>query len=155
MPPRAAQTLLFRCVEGHSAEACAALYGIGLPQWQVLFLDAARALTGETQALPDAERTRRAHLLFAAFEGNGAEDPLAPALRALAAQKDDVRALLLAAEQAAAASPARARETWLRRAAVVAIIAISLFVWWRDRDKPPPSADPRTRQLPLPRQGLR
>lgn len=155
LPPRAAQTLLFRCVERRTAEGCAALYGIGLEQWKLLFFEAARGLVGEVDPLPDAQRVGLAAQLHAAFEGTAEPAELAhllTPLRRLVEHREEIERLRAEAERAAAASPARARETWLRRLAVVAIIAVSLFVWLRDRDKPPPPVDPRTRQLPLPRQ---
>jgi hypothetical protein len=150
MPPRAAQTLMFRCLEMQTAEECAALYGIGLPQWNILFLEAARALTGESSLLGDAERRALADELYRQCElllTPGAPEPatLDPRIVRLAAlvhHREEVRRLIVEAERTAAQSPARRREGWLRRAAVVAIIGVSLFVWMRDRDKPP---EPPTR----------
>jgi hypothetical protein len=146
MPPRSAQTLVFRCVDGQSPEACAALYGIGLPQWQVLFLEAARHLAGLRQPLPDAERLALAPRLENALqEGDPKLATLTLPLSDLIRQRDEVRALIAAAELAAAQSPERNRETWLRRVAVVLIIAVSIYVWWRDKDKPPETPGMRAR----------
>lgn len=156
MPSRAAQTLIFHCVEGRSAPECAALYGIGLAQWEILFLEAARALAGDTAPLEDGARRSLAGQLQRAGETEPPADsklvPLLALLRSLTEQRDEVQRLLLEAERAAAASPARAREAWLRRLAVAAIIAVSLFVWLREREQPP---TPPPRHFPLPPPGVR
>lgn len=183
MPSRAAQTLIFRCIERRTARACAALYGIGLPQWHVLYFEAARALAGDTSLLPDDVRTCRAELLQRAAEvvpgpantyfllrdedappPTAGEPELADAalrdpavarwvalLKSLTDQREEVHQLMLETERVAAASPARAREGWLRRLAVVAIIAVSLFVWLRERNK---AAPPAPSHFPLPPRGL-
>ena len=151
MPPRAAQTLVFRCVEGRSAAECAALYGIGLPQWQLLFLDAARSLVGQSAPLDDQARPDLAQRLQRLLDEGGSEpDPLVDRLRGLTEHRDEVRRLTLAAEEAAARSPARQREGWLRRIAVVLIIVASIYVWLRDKGATPapgprdrPTAEPR------------
>lgn len=125
MNPRAAQTLIFRCVENRSDAECAALYGVGQPQWRALYFEAARALVGEVSALPDSERGTLSPRLIAA-------------LADLTTHAEEVQRLRVEAEQAAAVSPARARETWTRRAAIALIIGVSLFVWLRERNAPPP-----------------
>ncbi|GEM_PF-2173372 len=135
MNPRAAQTLIFACVEGRPVEECAALYGVGLPQWEVLFFEAARGLLGQTQPLSDADRRAQATAL-----ASSAPSPLSDALASLAAHADEVQRLRIEAERAAALSPARARETWVRRVAVALIIGVSLFVWLRERNAPTPAA---------------
>lgn len=152
MPSRAAQTLIFRCVEGRSPAECAALYGIGVPQWEVLFFDATRALVQDATPLDAA--TRRAHAAQLQAELTSAialPSPLSltTAVSALTRHAEEVQRLRAEAEKAAAASPARARETLLRRVAVAAIVAVSLFVWMRERNKPP---TPTPSHFPLPPQ---
>jgi hypothetical protein len=70
----------------------------------------------------------------------------------LSLHREEVHRLLVEAERAAAASPARAREGWLRLIAVALIVAVSLFVWLRERNKPPPAA-PSHFPLPPPAVG--
>ena len=146
MPSRSAQTLVFRCVDGRSPSECAALYGVGLPQWEVLFLEAARQLVGQPAPLYDGTLEALASQLQRALSG---EDPqladLVNPLRALTAEREEVRRLIAAAEAAAAHSPAQTRELWLRRVAVVLIIVASIYVWLRDRDKPPEPQGTRSR----------
>src|ERR1700752_1852828 len=59
IPPRSAQLLTFRCVEGKSLEDCAALYGVS------------------TQAL-GVHLLRAASQLRVALEDPGAKDPVLP-----------------------------------------------------------------------------
>jgi hypothetical protein len=135
---RAAQVLIFRCLEGRPPQECAALYGVDVPQWEILFLDAARALASDTAPLDDSIRKTLARRLQAELATPVAEPlPATKAVAALSANAQEVQRLLAEAEQRAAASPERAREGWIRRLAVVLIIGVSLFVWLRERNKPP------------------
>ncbi len=159
MPSRAAQTLILRCLEGRSIQTCAELYGIGVSQWQILFFDAARALAADARPIPDPQRAVLADRLqraLVSLQHDEAGDallrdpviaPLAALLQSLVDQREEVQRLLLEAERVAASAPARVRETWLRRLAVVVIIAVSLFVWLRERNKTPA---PNPSHFPLP-----
>ena len=141
MPPRMAQTLIFHCVEGRTPGECAELYGVGLPQWQILFFEAARALAGEAAALPDEARTSSAPRLVETLRGADPEpSALVFPLRELIREREEVQRLILEAERAAAHSPERRRNDWLRRVAMVAIIVVSILIWLRDRA--PASAPP-------------
>jgi len=152
MPSRSALVLTFHCLEGRSPGECAALYGIGLPEWEVLFFEAARALANQTEPLADAIRRPLATRLQAELAHPVAEPlPASAAAAALILHREEVHRLRVEAERAAASSPARAREAWLRRLAVAAIIAISLFVWLRERNKPPA---PTPSHFPLPPRGV-
>ena len=153
MPSRFAQALIFHCVEGRTAPECAALYGIGVPQWEILFLDAACALASQPAPLTDAARlTLATHVQADLAQPPSAALPASRAAQALILHREEVHRLLLETERAAAASPARAREGWLRRLAVVLIIAVALFVWLRERNKPPP---PTQSHFPLPPREVR
>lgn len=68
-------------------------------------------------------------------------------LRALTQHKEAVRRRLVEAEEAAARSPARARETWLRRLAIIAILALSAWFYWKEQHKPPQPPPPAHRPL--------
>jgi hypothetical protein len=77
-------------------------------------------------------------------------------LRAIAAHRDAVRRRIADAEEAAARAPARARENWLRRAAILAILALSAWFYWTERQRPPkgtlpPRTLPRDFDAPQPR----
>ncbi len=149
MPSRSAQTLVLSCIEGRSPAECAALYGVDLPQWEILFFEAARALVADVKPLPDADRRRLATALQEQLRFDPSLVTLAPAaaIHALITHREEVHQLTVEAERAAAASPARAREGWLRRVAVVVIVAVSFFVWLRERNKAP---EPTPSHNPLP-----
>lgn len=68
--------------------------------------------------------------------------PLADALAALWANRDAVQRRLRDAEAEAARSPARAREAWLRRLAILLILALTAWFYWRERQAPPPRPPP-------------
>ncbi len=150
IPPRAAQVLGYRLLEGHDANACAEHYGVTAEAFDVLLLRSAHPLAarfGFAQPLPDdfAAEQAMATGLRAALESN-ADDPLAAPLRALAAEKDAVRALLLQAEEAYLRSPAAQRELWLRRLAIVVVLALSAWFWWREQESKKPHLEPRPGQ---------
>lgn len=69
--------------------------------------------------------------------------PLAELLAALATHRDGLKRRLADAEAAAARSPARAREVWLRRLAIAVILALTAYFYWRDQHAPPPPSLPR------------
>lgn len=64
--------------------------------------------------------------------------PLAQDLAALRANRDAVLQRLRNAEAEAARSPARTREVWLRRLAILLILALTAWFYWRERQAPPP-----------------
>ena len=135
------------------------MYGIGVPEWELLFFEAARALANETTPLSDLTRRNLATQLQAELANPGAKLlEVSSFIAALTLHREEVHRLVREAERAAAASPARAREGWLRRIAVVLIIAVSLFVWLRERNlelREGPKKSPATQShFPLPPRGL-
>lgn len=79
----------------------------------------------------------------AAAQGAGATRPLAELLAALATHRDGLKRRLAEAEAAAARSPTRTREVWLRRLAIAVILALTAYFYWRDQHAPPPPPLPR------------
>ncbi len=134
LPSRFAQTLIFHCLESRPPQECAALYGIDLPQWEILFWEAARGLARETAPLSDFQRRALAAQLQSELT-HPVPNPMraSVAAAALRVRREEVHRLLIEAERVAAESPARARDGWLRRLAVGVIIVVSILVWLRER----------------------
>ncbi|MDP3503446.1 MAG: hypothetical protein Q8S33_24140 [Myxococcales bacterium] len=146
--PRALQVLVARFVaktetgDGRSQAAFAAFYGVPEASAKVLLwravgeFDAALAGRPAPTPLPFEEEQRRADALCAALEA-----PLPPqsqelgktveALTSLHANASAIRERLARAEQAELSSPEYARETWLRRIAIVVVLAVSAWFYWQ------------------------
>jgi hypothetical protein len=136
--PRSAQALVFRLVERTPREACASLYGIRPEAWDVKLSRALEEFCGRPPhpAPPHDVETADAAALAAALEAG--EPPSEPRLallwRAALPLRDEgpaVRQALDAAAHADESSPARRREEWLRKAAIVAIVALTAFFYLR------------------------
>lgn len=147
--PRTLQVLLARFVartpdgDGRPFDAFAAFYGVPPSSAKVLLWRAVRefdaVLRGQPPPvpLPFELEARAAEALHAALES-----PLPPTSQELAGLIEPLRALtthaatlrerLAAAERAELESPAYARETWLRRIAIVLVLALSAWFYWRD-----------------------
>lgn len=143
MPPRHAQVLGVRCLEGRGRAEAAAHYRVPAQSYDLLLLRAARdlgaALEGAPPPRPDpfgveasAAQALREHLEHPP-PAAPAPEPLARALDALRSQGPEVRRELERLEAQDAASPARRRETHLRRAAVVAVLALTAWFLWQER----------------------
>ncbi|MBX7098468.1 MAG: hypothetical protein K1X89_12195 [Myxococcaceae bacterium] len=119
--PRSAQVLIAATLEGRSEAETAALYGLAAEPFATLLGRATDEL---------------AHTL---------EQPTAGLLEALRAEATALRTRLEALERAELASPAHRRELWLRRLAILAILALTGYYWWRDGTPPLPGPTPPSR----------
>jgi hypothetical protein len=136
--PRSAQALVLRLVEGTPREACAAAYGIRPESWDVKLNRALAEYCARPplEALPYAQEAADAQALGAALEtGSPPGDArLAHLWRAAQPLQENGAAVRRALDAAAAAdesSPARRREEWLRKAAILAIVALTAFFYLR------------------------
>lgn len=150
--PRSTQVLLARFVAptqtgaGRSRAAFAAHYGIDEAAADVLLFRAvaewrARRHGTTPTVLPDGEEARQAELLRLALDAPAQAGELAAvvaSLQALTTHAETLRQKLAEADDAEVRSPEYARETWLRRIAIVAILALSawfykaeLTTWWQ------------------------
>jgi hypothetical protein len=138
--PRSAQVLAHRLLDDRSREECAALYGLTLDQWDVLFLRSAqdfeRALGRSVRDLAtpeDGDVLAQAHRLA---------DALNPELRALAEHREELQRLIAQALRDYEASGAYRLETWARTLAIIVIVALTIYFYWRDEQgkKPVPYA---------------
>jgi len=146
--PRTLQVLVARFVaktderDGRSQSAFGTFYGIPEAAAKVLLwravveLEAALANRPAPGPLHFEEEQRKAETLCAALEA-----PLPPqspelgrlveSLTALHGSAAVLRERLARAEQAELSSPGYARETWLRRIAIVIVLAVSAWFYWQ------------------------
>jgi hypothetical protein len=146
--PRSLQVLLARFVAdgpggpGRAPEAFASFYGVDPAAADVLLWRAATEFeaqllgTAPPSPRPFTEEQRLARALGDALRAPPSTSshlaPLVDALRALSAHAAAIRERLTAAERAELESPEYARETWLRRAAIVLVLALSGWFYFKD-----------------------
>jgi hypothetical protein len=136
--PRSMQVLLNRFVvetprgPGRSAHDFAAFYGLQASAADLLLWRSAQDLDevlngSRPSPLRSFDEEQREAAALA--QSLAAEQPTGPGLSLLALRQHAaaLRAALAEAERAEARSPARARETWLRRVAIVAVLAVSAW----------------------------
>ncbi|MGE6762809.1 hypothetical protein ACQKGO_32665 [Corallococcus interemptor] len=155
LEPRTAAVLIRRLVERRTQEECAAWYGISSNAFSTLMLRAAVALArqlGQPARPPESpeEATAWERMLAMAVEKDTAPVPvpLAPVAslcRRMHAQGPEVEAALDQAARADADSPGRAREEWLRRLAVAALLALTAWLYWSRPPDPEPRPERRMR----------
>ncbi|CAM4473031.1 hypothetical protein HJC10_28385 [Corallococcus exiguus] len=155
LEPRTAAVLVRRLVERRPQAECAAWYGISSDAFSVLLLRSAVALArqlGQPARSPESpeEATAWERMLAMAVEKDTAPVPvpLAPVAwlcRRMHALGPEVEAALDKAAQADADSPGRAREEWLRRLAVAALLALTAWLYWSRPPEPEPRPERRMR----------
>ncbi|MDX2013529.1 MAG: hypothetical protein SFW67_25275 [Myxococcaceae bacterium] len=147
--PRSLQVLLARFVAegpsgpGRSAESFATFYGVDRQAAEMLLWRAATELEARLAGRPPPDPRPFADELVAArglAEALASPLPassprlvtLVDALRALSSHAPAIRERLAAAEKAELESPQYARETWLRRLAIVLVLALSGWFYFKD-----------------------
>lgn len=147
LPPREAQLLTLRFVEGAGLEGVSRAYGISAAAARIHTLRAARLLEvalerradHDAPVLPldapprsDAEDGREANALEEALAlPSPSASKLPTLLRALREHAPEIRRLSAELEARQRASPAQRRADLLRRAAVVALVALALWLYLR------------------------
>lgn len=155
LPYREAAFLLTRLTQGRSQEESAAFYGISPEAFSVHFLRAALGLSREA-SLPcrppenDAEEDVWARALAGALEQDtgAVPPPLAATLalcRRMRALGQEIAGALQAAEREEEDSPRRRREDVLRRLAVLALLALTAWLYFNR-----PVEEPPKRPIPPP-----
>lgn len=122
-------------LEGMAPDEFGALYGVE----RTAAVQLAWRAFARLQATPDSA----AEHAFAAgwVEGEPVGD-----LATLRHSAEETRAHLVARDRARAASKWRQVEEWLRWVAIVAIVGLAAWSWFKDREQPPPEPRiPRTR----------
>ena len=144
-PPRSAEIARRVALRGMDFPAIAKLYGVDEPRAHVLvfraLLDVA---TGGTGRVPDG---REAAEVAAMVKGSGTIGEGAEVRRLwdrLAQQRDELTLMLEKSAAEFAASPDRQRDEWLRKLAIVVVLVLTAFFYWREQNKarPPPQKRP-------------
>lgn len=157
LPYRTSAFLVTHLVQRRALAASAAFYGISPEAFSVHLLRAALELArrvGGTGRAPgsDVEEEVWARALTEALEREGAAVPSAVAegvalCRRLHALGPEVTAVLEATEREEERSPKRRREDVLRRLAVLALLALTAWLYFnRPPEPPPPTVQPRTQE---------
>ena len=129
-PPRSAEIVRRVALDGLALEQVAQLFNVGLPEAEVLVF---RALVDVRSG--GSERVRDG------AERDGVRER--ELLELLKAHRAPLQARLAEAAQAYAASPDRNRDEWLRRLAIVVVLALTAFFYWREQHKPRPPPEKR------------
>jgi hypothetical protein len=147
LEPRAAALLRRRLLDGESAEACAALYGVSREALDVHLLRALLALEGAgAAALPGDAREELAWAQrLAAGLGRPGEAPGAALAAHLVRLAPQVRAELARAALEEAHSPRHRRKEWLRRAAIALLVAFTGWYYLHRAPAEPPPSEARPR----------
>ncbi|WP_223645019.1 hypothetical protein [Corallococcus sp. EGB] len=153
LEPRTAAVLVRRLVERRPQSESAAWYGISNDAFSVLLLRSAVALArqlGQPARPPESPEEASAweRMLAMAMEKDTAPVPVALAPVASLCRRvrevgPEVEAALDRAAQADADSPTRAREEWLRRLAVAALLALTAWLYWNRPPEPEPRPERR------------
>jgi hypothetical protein len=127
-PPRSLEIVKRFALEGMTLEQLAALYDVGVPEARVLVFRALLDVeSGGTKRVRDADEGELASPFVEKLRGNR-------------------EALLLRLREAAVAfanSPDRTRDEWVRRLAIVVVLALTAFFYWRENSKPRPPPEKR------------
>lgn len=149
-PPRSAEIVKRVALAGMDFSQVAQLYGVDVPRAQVLvfraLLDVA---SGGTARIPDGREGSEVQSMVGppASQGEGLE-----ARRLwdqLTRHRDELQVRLQQSAAAFAASPDRVRDEWLRRLAIVVVIALTAFFYWREQHQPHPPPQKRPIVAPL------
>lgn len=137
-PPRSAEVVKRHTLGKASVEQLAALYAVTPEQAKRVLLRALLDVeSGGTTRVADADEPALADAVLGPV---APPEPLAQKLRALIAalnaHADALRAALDEAAVAFEKSPDRTRDDWLRRLAIVVVLALTAYFYWREANKP-------------------
>ena len=151
-PPRSAEIVKRVALGGMGFPEVATLYGVDVPRAQVLvfraFLD---VLSGRVR-VPDVREDAEVLAMvgspspFPASQGEGLQ--ARKLWDQIAANRDELKLQLEKAAQEFAESPDRVRDEWLRRIAIVVVLALTAFFYVREQNKPHPPPQKRPTSIP-------
>jgi hypothetical protein len=138
-PPRSAEIVKRVALHGLDLETVAKLYGVDVPHAQILVFRALLDVSSGGKArVPDSREPSEVSAMIAATPGGGEGAQARKLWDQLSQHRDELKAKLEKAAAEYAASPDRDRDEWLRRAAIVLVLALTAFFYWREKTKPLP-----------------
>lgn len=155
-PPRSADVVKRVALQGMGWPELATLYGVTVPQVQLLvfraFLDVG---SGGSARVPDEREPAEVEVMLSAAPGSGEGAQARKLWDRLTQSRDALKVKLDRAAAEHAASPDRDRDEWLRRIAIVMVLALTAYFWWREEHKPrpPPQKRPITAPVTPPQPG--
>ena len=152
-PPRSAEIVKRVALSGMDFPAVGKLYGIEVPRAQVLVFRALMdVVSGGTVRVPDVREDAEVLAMvgspspFPASQGEGLQ--ARKLWDQIAANRDELKLQLEKAAQEFAESPDRVRDEWLRRIAIVVVLALTAFFYVREQNKPHPPPQKRPTSIP-------
>lgn len=136
-PPRAAEVVKRVALAGQDFPTLAQLYGVDVPRAKILVFRALLDVSsGGVLRVPDEREAAEVEAMLGSEAGSGEGAQARKLWQALSEHREALKARL---EQSAAqytASPDRDRDEWLRRAAIVLVLALTAFFYWQEKTKP-------------------
>ncbi|MDP1826917.1 MAG: hypothetical protein Q8L48_26830 [Archangium sp.] len=150
-PPRSAEIVKRVTLAGTGFPALAALYGVDEARARVLVFRALLDVqSGGSRRVPDQREPVEVEAMTRAdapSTGEGAE--VRRLWASLVEHREGLTALLDKAAAEFAASPDRDRDEWLRRLAIVLVLALTAYFWWREQTRPLPPPQKRPATAPV------
>lgn len=154
-PPRSAEIVKRVALAGMGFPEVGKLYGVDVPRAQVLVFRALLdVMSGGTARVPDVREEAEVLAMVGpspsplpASQGEGFQ--VRKLWDQLTLHREALKVRLDQSAAAFAASPDRIRDEWLRRIAIVVVIALTAFFYWREQHKPRPPPQKRPIVAPV------
>jgi hypothetical protein len=143
-PPRSAEIVKRVTLAGMDFPELAKLYGVDVARAQILvfrsFLDVS---SGGKARVPDERESLEVSAMIAPASTGGEGAQARQLWERMTRNRDELKVKLAKSAAEYAASPDRDRDEWLRRAAIVLVLALTAFFYWREQNKPKPPLQKR------------
>lgn len=143
-PPRSAEIVKRVSLAGIDLPALATLYAIDLPRAQILLFRALLDVgSGGKTRVPDSREPAEVAAMLEGTAGTGEGAEARRLWERLKAHREELKARLAKSAADYAASPDRDRDELFRRVAIVVVLALTAFFYWREQHKPLPPPQKR------------
>lgn len=149
-PPRSAEIVKRVSLAGIDLPALAALHAIDLPRAQFLLFRALLDVSSGGKArVPDSREPAEVARMIEGAAGTGEGAETRRLWDQLAANREELKVRLAKSAAEYAASPDRDRDELFRRIAIIVVLALTAFFYWREQTKPLPPPQKRPLIAPL------